>query len=724
MTERGALAGLLVLELGDRIAAGVAGSLLTQAGADVVVVEPSALAADKWAHRALVTAGKLSIPGGASVDGKLLCDLLAQVDVVIASDRDPRALKNLMAAPSAGQVVCEISAFGSSGPLAGAADSDFLVQSAGGVMDVSGLPSEPPTPVGLPVIEVMAGIYAASAIAAALRLRDHGGEGQAIEVSLYDCAVNAQATFLPFQFAGRTPKRAGNRHSMCAPWNCYRAQDCWVLLCSATNDQWLRLCEVMERPDLAARKDLETLADRLAKCDEVDAEVQRWVGGRTFAECIEKLGRAGLACGPIVPVAALEDEPNLAHRQFVRSLADPVSGQAVKFPASPFHCTPVIGMTPARIPAPGADLAAVKVKLAARRTAPPSGKPLAAPLADIRVLEIGQYTTAPLAARHLATLGAEVFKIEPPQGESSRFWPPHKNGQGYFFTLSNSDKESVMLDLATETGRADFEALLKKADVFVENTKPGSLERRGFGPRDLARINPRLIYCAISGFGYTSAYPRRPAFDTVIQAMSGVMDITRSAGVPVKAGISVADIIGGQFALLAILLALKQRDASGQGCFIDIAMQEACAWSTQFAWNGAGKTDAHAVLRCRDGFVAVEAAESEVLHALGVADAVALPADEVLARLTTAKLAARKAASIAELVVAPQTMARELILERPDPSGQPWPLLGSPMRLAKTPPKITAVIGTLGSGNGRAARLLGRDSAVHNEQKTKECTHV
>ncbi|CAN0349973.1 unnamed protein product, partial [Phaeothamnion confervicola] len=367
-------------------------------------------------------------------------------------------------------------------------------------------------------------------------------------------------TFLPFHFVGHSPRRAGNRHSMCAPWNCYQSTDRWILICSATDDQWLRLCNVMDRADLAAKSHLATLADRLARCDEVDDAVQLWVGERTFAECIEALGDAGLACGPIVPVEALTSEPNLIHRKFLQELPDPVSGAAVVIPASPFHQTSALGRTPDSIPLPGGDREVVKAMIARRAIASGAANKMVqpvTPLADICVLEIGQYTTAPLAARHLATLGADVLKIEPPQGESSRFWPPHKNGQGYFFTLSNNDKQSVMIDLGTEAGRHDFQLLLRKADVFVENTKPGSLERRGFGPRDLAEINPRLIYCAISGFGYESAYPHRPAFDTVIQAMSGIMDLTRSGGIPVKAGISVADILGGQFALLAILLALK-----------------------------------------------------------------------------------------------------------------------------------------------------------------------
>jgi crotonobetainyl-CoA:carnitine CoA-transferase CaiB-like acyl-CoA transferase len=699
MDTQSALEGVVVLEVGVRLAAGVAGSLLAQAGAEVIFVEPANPAAGtKFDHRALAAAGKRSVPAG----DPGVAALMATADVVITTDLDPEPYRSARAGPR--QIVCSISAFGSSGPLAGATDSDFLIQAVTGVMDVTGLPTEAPEPVGLPVVEISAGLYAASAITAALRYRDLGGGGQPIEVSLYDCGLNAQATFLPSYFDGKSPRRAGNRHAMCAPWNCYQAKDRWILVCSATNDQWLRLCEVMKRPDLAADPRLKALADRLAHCDEVDAAVQQWVGGRSFEECAELLSNAGLACGPIVPAAELASEPNLAHRKFVHQLDDPVSGQRVDIPASPFHATPALGATPQRIPAVGADREAVAAFATHPLGSSHRQNGLAAPLSDIRVLEIGQYTTAPLAARHLATLGADVLKIEPPQGESSRYWPPHKNGQGYFFTLSNSDKQSVMIDLGTEAGRNDFEAMLRVADVFVENSKPGSLERRGFGPRDLARINPQLVYCAISGFGYSSAYPQRPAFDTVIQAMSGVMDLTRSAGVPVKAGISVADIIGGQFALLAILLALKHRDATGRGMFIDLAMQEACAWSTQFSWNGASVAS-HAVVRCADGYVAAEATRERVMAAAG--ETAQQIVDDVIARLASDKIEARRVLTVPEVARSAQVASRDLLPLKTGSDGIAWPLLGSPMRLGATPPVVSLPIGTLGSSNEIAYARFG-----------------
>src|SRR5262249_30416090 len=151
---------------------------------------------------------------------------------------------------------------------------------------------------------------------------------------------------------------------------------------------------------------------------------------------------------------------------------------------------------------------------------------------------------------------------------------------GYFFTFSNSDKKSLMMDLRGAQDKAAFRELLQSADLLVENLKPGSLARLGFGAAQLAEINPRLVYCSISGFGADSAYPQRAAFDTVVQAMSGFMDPTRVEGTPIKAGISAADIVGGTYGLLAILAALEQRERTGRGQYIDISMQDVACWST------------------------------------------------------------------------------------------------------------------------------------------------
>ncbi len=160
------------------------------------------------------------------------------------------------------------------------------------------------------------------------------------------------------------------------------------------------------------------------------------------------------------------------------------------------------------------------------------------PLAGVRVVELGQYTTVPLVGRHLASLGAEVIKVEPMEGDAARQWAPHRDGTSYFFVMSNSGKRSLGVDLRSPQGADFFRRLLRTADVLIENMKPGSLARLGLSQAALAALNSRLVYVAITGFGADSAYTERPAFDTVVQAMCGIMDVTRSGDTPLKAGIS------------------------------------------------------------------------------------------------------------------------------------------------------------------------------------------
>jgi crotonobetainyl-CoA:carnitine CoA-transferase CaiB-like acyl-CoA transferase len=697
------LEGLLVLELGVRTGASLCGALLSQLGAEVVFVEQRPrldVPEHKLAHRTCFAAGKRSLVPGAD-DGPLLRRLVLAADAVItSSDLDP-ALPELPQGWQAGRVVCDVTAYGASGPLAGRPDGERQVQARSGVMQITGLPDGPPVAIDLPLLEFMTGGYAAGAVLAALRARRLGGGGQAIDMALYDCAFAAVSTFLPKVLDGSNPavKRVGNRHSMATPWNVYRANDGWLQLCAASDVQWQRLAEVIGQPAMASDPRYAKLTDRVARNNEVDALVQAWVGAHDVATCVTALNGAAIASGPIAPVEDYPREDNLAHRGMVRRLADPVGGGEVWLPASPLRmsCTP--GRAPERIPAPDADRRAVAALAGRPLPWHPIGRS-AMPLAGLRVLEIGHYTTAPLSARHLANLGAEVIKIEPPGGEAVRDWPPARDGQGVFFTYTNADKRSLELDMRNAKDAALLDRLIDSADVLIENLKPGALAKRGLTPAAIAWRNPRLVYCAVSGFGQDSIYDERPAFDTVIQAMSGLMHLIRAGEVPVKSGPSSADLMGAELAVVAVIAALEHRDRTGQGQYIDLSMQDIAAWMTQTAWNGAPPVAEGRVLDCSDG----------PLHVEGTG---ALPDVADLTRATAAALAesrglrAAPVLSIAELVALPQTAARGLWFEVSDALGRRWPLLASPLRLLGTPPQVKQLMPALGSDRAHYEAELG-----------------
>ncbi len=198
----------------------------------------------------------------------------------------------------------------------------------------------------------------------------------------------------------------------------------------------------------------------------------------------------------------------------------------------------------------------------------------ALPLAGIRVLEFCHAIMGPSAGLILADLGADVIKVEPVGGDSTRRLPGFAAG---FFGTFNRNKRSLALDLKTGDGRALLHRLAATADAAIENYAPGTMDRLGCGYADFARTNPRLIYCALKGF-LSGPYEHRPALDEVVQFMGGLAYMTGPPGQPLRAGTSVIDIMGGAFAVIAIQAALRERERTGRGQFIKSALFESTAF--------------------------------------------------------------------------------------------------------------------------------------------------
>jgi len=201
---------------------------------------------------------------------------------------------------------------------------------------------------------------------------------------------------------------------------------------------------------------------------------------------------------------------------------------------------------------------------------------MSAPLAGIRVLDLSRVLAGPYCTALLADLGAEIIKLEPPAGDDYRHIGPFRDGESALFTLNNRGKRSLVLDLKDAADLALAREIAARVDVVVENFRPGVAARLGLGAETLRALNPRLVYCSISGFGQEGPFRDLPAYDLVVQAMSGLMAATgEEGGAPLKAGESVADLLAGLFASWSILAALVQRGATGQGATLDVAMYDA-----------------------------------------------------------------------------------------------------------------------------------------------------
>lgn len=209
-----------------------------------------------------------------------------------------------------------------------------------------------------------------------------------------------------------------------------------------------------------------------------------------------------------------------------------------------------------------------------------AGRPtqVTAPLEGIRVVEVGQAVCAPLCARHLADLGADVIKVENPHGgDLARGYDAVVNGTSAYFAWANYGKRSVVLDLKGEEGTAGFVALVDTADVLVHNLGPGAMDRLGFDPVTLAARNPRLVNCGISGYGTDGPLKDRKAFDLLVQGEVGLMSITGTGDEVAKVGISIVDMCAAVYGLSAIQAALIQRTTTGVGTFIDLSLFDCIA---------------------------------------------------------------------------------------------------------------------------------------------------
>jgi crotonobetainyl-CoA:carnitine CoA-transferase CaiB-like acyl-CoA transferase len=203
------------------------------------------------------------------------------------------------------------------------------------------------------------------------------------------------------------------------------------------------------------------------------------------------------------------------------------------------------------------------------------------PLQGIRVLDLSRVLAGPYCTMVLGDLGADVIKVEPPEGDETRGWgPPFAEGESAYYLCVNRNKRGIVINLKTDEGKKILRDLALQSDVLVENFRPGTLGKFGLDFETLHKLNPKLIYCSITGFGQTGSMRDKPGYDFMIQALGGLMSITgEPEGEPMKTGVAVVDLFAGQNAIIAILAALQARTLTGSGQHLDIAL-----FDSQLGW--------------------------------------------------------------------------------------------------------------------------------------------
>ncbi|MAU27611.1 MAG: carnitine dehydratase [Pelagibacterales bacterium] len=195
------------------------------------------------------------------------------------------------------------------------------------------------------------------------------------------------------------------------------------------------------------------------------------------------------------------------------------------------------------------------------------------PLKGLIVIDLTRVLAGPYASMILSDLGARIIKVEPPLGDDSREFSPFVNNQSAYFASLNREKESIKLDLKSEKDKLIFEELIKNADILLENYKPGTMEKLGYGYKSLSKKYPNLIYASCSGFGQTGPWATKPAYDMIVQGMGGLMSVTGHEGQePVRVGTSIGDITAGLFTTIGILASLIDKNKHGNGQAIDVSM--------------------------------------------------------------------------------------------------------------------------------------------------------
>jgi crotonobetainyl-CoA:carnitine CoA-transferase CaiB-like acyl-CoA transferase len=383
-----------------------------------------------------------------------------------------------------------------------------------------------------------------------------------------------------------------------------------------------------------------------------------------------------------------------------------------------------------------------------------TGAPL---LAGLRVLDMTQVLSGPYCTQVLADLGADVIKLEQPAGDLARAMQPHFIGDdSVYFIALNRNKRSVAVDLKKPEGVDLVRRLVARCDVVVENNRPGVLDRLGLKAAELRAQHPRLIWCAISGFGQDGPYRDKPAYDMIVQALSGGMSLTgEPGGAPVRAGIPIGDIAAGMYATIAILAALNRRHATGQGETIDISMLDchAAMLTYQAAYflhagqapgrqgSGHDSIPVYRVFAGGDGNDFVLCALSEgnwlslcrvlgkpldrfdnrlALWAVLEEEFKARPAADWVALLGAESIPVATVNSLAEMVADPQIVHRGMVQELAASDGRHARVMGNPIVLADAAAAEARFAPRLGEDTAEVlGELLGVSSAEINNLAAK-----
>ncbi|MET7391985.1 CoA transferase [Dactylosporangium sp. NPDC005572] len=620
------LSGLRVLDL-CRVVSGPFGSLLlADLGAEVIRVEslpdgvpraeidPTRLSEDEafnWGLSRNKHSVSLNLKTGEGRD--LVHRLVAQADVVVDNFR-PGVTKRLgidresLLPFNPSIITCSLTGFGGDGPWATMPAYDPIVQAMCGTMNYTRLdPDRPPVRWGIPIGDLFAGVFSAIGVTAAVIHRDRTGAGQHVDVSMLDVMLALNTYRVPQALSfGQEPLPSpfeGGQGTV--PFGNFECAEGWVAICISQR-MWPAAARIMERPDLLTDDRFSTGPARHAHREELVELLQGVFRTRTADWWQEHLMDAGVVCGKVTRVADVFKHPQVRARGMSVEVTDEfgrtatVAGDALKFSDSTTWRAPrQTGADTAMVLSSLLGLDAAELgRLAAadvihcgddrggvplvERWAPEAevdvSRQIGRALEGTIVLEMnGDEPSKGFAAQLLADLGADVIRVDRPFGQVMEPYPDVTREASFRAGL-NRGKRSVVADLKTAEGRQFLLGLASRADVMLDNYRPGVLHRLGLDFESLQSKNDQLIQTSITGFGHTGPWSAFPAFDNAIQALGGGMSITvdhTSPDVPIRWGNPIGGLTGALFAALGTLGALRLRSLRGHGQRLDVSLLDA-----------------------------------------------------------------------------------------------------------------------------------------------------
>ena len=603
-----ALSGVRVVDLSQYDAGTSCAEFLAWLGADVVKIESPAGGSGRYATTErpgvdsydfiLLNANKRSVTCDLESErGKdSLSKLIANADVVV-ENMVPGVAEQLGFGYDAVRrinpriVYAQIKGFASGTARGDYLSTDMVAQAVGGALAGTGYAGGPPLTPGSTIADTGAALHAVMGVLAALHQREAIGRGQRVEVAMQDAVINLNRVLYPdYLMKGKPLERMGNTsRTAAAPSDVFPCQpggpNDYVLIhiSKSANKHWQGLLKAMGREDLMNDPVLSTPQGRIERLNEVNALVTAWCREQTKIEAMDCIQRGGATAGAVLDARDLSADPHLRQRGMLVTVEHPVRGAVtmpgwpVKMSESqvPVQCAPSLGAHTEEV---------LKEWLAPGKREP--GKPVqGAPaagmkpaLSGVRVVDFTQFEAGTSCTEVLAWLGADVVKIEEPgYGDRGRTGNTDKPGvDAHYFILLNANKRSLTCDLKSERAKEIVRKLIMKADIVVENMAPGVIERLGFGYDAVRKINPGTVFAQIKGFASDGPQAKYLCFDTIALAAGGSMAVTGVDGKdPIRPGPHLGDTGAGMHCVTGILAALCQRQRTGRGQRIQVAMQEA-----------------------------------------------------------------------------------------------------------------------------------------------------